>query len=244
MDQLALHQQFQTFDGADVYQKIKRLLDFETNGKFRILDVGSGNGLLGERLFKLGHQVVGLDINRQAAQKSWVKVCDISQSWPVDSSGFDVVVCTDTAEHVYDPAHILAETKRVLKPSGNLIFGVPNHFDLRQRLRMLFGKGIVHWDNIKNKQNAWQYAHIRFFSLADVRRMLIEQGWEIVKAQYNFMGAGIVPARFTPKFLRMFLLKFWPGLFSGKFIFLLRPKGNNTVGKPAQIFIPNTPEGL
>ena len=44
---------------------------------------------------------------------------------PYDSSTFDVVIHSDTLEHVRNPVHALTECRRVLKPNGALCFTVP-----------------------------------------------------------------------------------------------------------------------
>jgi SAM-dependent methyltransferase len=49
---------------------------------------------------------------------------DIHRLPYVDSS-FDLVVHSDTLEHVDNPAHALAECRRVLKPRGALCFTIP-----------------------------------------------------------------------------------------------------------------------
>ncbi len=191
MDQTQLHKELITYGQLDTFEKIKRLINFESGSKFKVLDVGCGQGILDEHLRKLGHEVVGLDIHQELLllPPRYIK-CDINKAWPVEDKCFDLVICTDVPEHMYDPGHVLKESERVLKMNGRLIFGVPNHFDLRQRLRMLVGKGIVHWDCVQYKEEAWTFAHIRFFTLADLHRKFTESGWKILRQQFNFMGGG------------------------------------------------------
>jgi SAM-dependent methyltransferase len=45
--------------------------------------------------------------------------------WPIDDASMDVVLSTETLEHVLDPDAFLAEASRVLKPGGHLIMTVP-----------------------------------------------------------------------------------------------------------------------
>ncbi len=44
---------------------------------------------------------------------------------PYAAGTFDIVVHSDTLEHVENPVHALAECRRVLKPGGALCFTVP-----------------------------------------------------------------------------------------------------------------------
>lgn len=45
--------------------------------------------------------------------------------WPVEDASVDVVLCTETLEHVPDPPVLLAEAARCLRPGGRLILTVP-----------------------------------------------------------------------------------------------------------------------
>ena len=45
--------------------------------------------------------------------------------WPVADRSVDVVLCTETLEHVPDPSAFLAEAARCLKPSGRIVLTVP-----------------------------------------------------------------------------------------------------------------------
>ncbi len=46
-------------------------------------------------------------------------------TWPVEDGSVDVVLATETLEHVRDPQHFLDEARRVLRPHGRLILTVP-----------------------------------------------------------------------------------------------------------------------
>ncbi len=253
MDQTSLHASKTTYRPMNVYEKVKRLFDFEAAGPKKILNVGSGSGILDQFLRDKGYEVVSLDVlpplNGAYLKESDFIKTDINLPWPVERSGFDLVICTDVPEHLYDPMHVLREAKLALKENGKLIFGVPNHFDLRQRLRTLFGNGIVHWDSLQYGETAWLYAHIRFFNLADLKKMFSAAAWQIEKFQFNFMGGGLVPRSLTPNFFRRWLVKKWPALFSGKFIVLAAPRSaqpdlKNTKTEPKFIYLDHTPEGL
>jgi SAM-dependent methyltransferase len=44
---------------------------------------------------------------------------------PYENGMFDIVIHSDTLEHIQNPVHALAECRRVLKPNGALCFTVP-----------------------------------------------------------------------------------------------------------------------
>jgi SAM-dependent methyltransferase len=47
------------------------------------------------------------------------------ETWPVPDAAFDVILCTETLEHVLDPRTVLAEAHRCLRPGGHLLMTVP-----------------------------------------------------------------------------------------------------------------------
>jgi SAM-dependent methyltransferase len=51
---------------------------------------------------------------------------------PVEEASFDAVVCTEVLEHVAEPAVVLAELRRVLRPGGSLLLTVPFVVELHE----------------------------------------------------------------------------------------------------------------
>jgi SAM-dependent methyltransferase len=47
------------------------------------------------------------------------------ERWPVPDGSMDVVLATETLEHVPEPAVFLAEARRVLRPGGRIVLTVP-----------------------------------------------------------------------------------------------------------------------
>ena len=55
-------------------------------------------------------------------------VCDLSQI-PVAENKYDMVICTQTLEHIPEPKKVLKEFYRILKPGGKLLLSVPLFYE-------------------------------------------------------------------------------------------------------------------
>jgi SAM-dependent methyltransferase len=177
--QLDLDERGNTFAKiADVWQ--------ETKTQMRILDIGCGAGSVCEQAVQMGHLVYGLDIMQEAVRRADQKglkarVHDVNQGLPFEDRYFDCILALDILEHLFDPLALLHEIRRVLAGDGYAIIFLPLHFDLRQRLRMLNGKGIVLYEHLEYNPNyvAWRYFHVRFFTLQEAQDFVAIGGFRI-----------------------------------------------------------------
>lgn len=97
----------------------------------KVLDAGCGEGHLIEKLNKKNFYY-GVDITDIALQKA-KKRCPHAEFYKMDLSKidfndgfFDVVICTEVLEHIFDYKKVINELKRVLKKDGYLILTFPN----------------------------------------------------------------------------------------------------------------------
>jgi 2-polyprenyl-6-hydroxyphenyl methylase / 3-demethylubiquinone-9 3-methyltransferase len=101
-----------------------------------IIDVGCGGGLMAEEIAQLGAAVVGVDPSaasiataRAHATGSGLEIdyrIGSGEHLPAADGCADVVYCVDVLEHVADLDAVIAETARVLKPSGLYLFDTIN----------------------------------------------------------------------------------------------------------------------
>ncbi len=240
------HQENICFDYPASLKKIERVFDFNRS-KLKILDLGCGDGRLSAELIEKGHEVSGVDVSSEGIEAARLKginaiKADMEEKLPFPDSCFDAVLLLDTLEHLYDQEGIIREVHRVLKDDGKLIISYPNHFDLRNRLNMLFGGGMIHWSHKKYENvHAWSYGHIRFLLYRELAELLGTCGFYPKKIQFNFMAGGLIPRRLTPSVFRKIILKFWPQLFTGKYVLLADKKKEGT---KERIFVSSTPEGM
>jgi ubiquinone/menaquinone biosynthesis C-methylase UbiE len=71
--------------------------------------------------------------------KVWETNLD-SEDIPVMSAYYDLVVCSEVFEHIYDVNHLLREVNRLLKRTGIGLLTVPNVCYWRYRLDILLGR--------------------------------------------------------------------------------------------------------
>lgn len=121
----------------DDHQRIRHMLNFaKLPGDLRILDIGTGIGLLPLLLAEDGaKQLVGIDIspemleqaeylrlsrNNEAATRVTFRLAP-AHALPFREESFDAVTCRLVLNHVRRPERIVKEIVRVLRPGGILI---------------------------------------------------------------------------------------------------------------------------
>lgn len=138
----------------------------------RLLEVGCGNGSMLEYLASLGWRVKGLDIDPQAVESARrrgldVTVGSLEQSNCADNQ-FDAVIMSHVIEHVPDPAGLVAECRRVLKPGGMLSLVTPNVESYGSRF---FGRSWLHLDPPR---------HLNLFTIRALRNLTRAAGFSEV----------------------------------------------------------------
>lgn len=122
-----------TYFGIPVYKPIQE-------GQ-RMLDIGSGSGIILKLYQEKGWEVTGLDFNEdvvEALRKKGLNcVRGDASSPPFEEGTFDVIVASQVLEHLYEPVNALKNWISLLSNGGRLFLGLPN-FDSISRI--LFNK--------------------------------------------------------------------------------------------------------
>jgi len=113
----------------------------------RFLDVGCGDGTITMMLAKAmkAVEVRGIEISSRGGSLARsrgidVVVCDAEEGkWPFPDGYFDTVYCGELVEHVFEPAHVLAEIHRVLRVGGVCLLTTPNLASWYNRLVLVLG---------------------------------------------------------------------------------------------------------
>ncbi len=151
-----------------------------------ILDVGCGTAWLADHFA----DYTGIDGSPEAVAAARAKgreilLADVGERLPFDDARFDGVVLKDLLEHVADPAAVVGEAFRVLKPGGLVFASSPD----AQRWA---------WDD---------YTHRRPFTRRSFRLLFSDHGFEVGRLGYESVmpGTGIV-SRYTSRKRRPRLL--------------------------------------
>lgn len=141
----------------------------------RLLDIGCGEGLLAiltkdnyKEFFGVDISLVALEMAKSRGVQPLCVDIDV-QPLPFPDNCFDCVVSLDVIEHVFDPLHLLSESKRVLATGGSLIISTPNirHWTHLMQL-VLRGRFPRTSGDVKGVDGG----HIHYFTYADIVGLL------------------------------------------------------------------------
>lgn len=151
----------------------------------RILDVGCGQGMFGQRLKEtLDAEVWGVElvpsIAEGARQRLDRVLCgDILQQFDqVPDASFDCAVFNDVLEHLIDPYKVLLAVKKKLTHRGVVVCSIPNIryfrnlFDIAVRGEFRYQEG-----GILDK------THLRFFTKKSIAEMFESLGYRILRLE-------------------------------------------------------------
>lgn len=168
------------YDSKNVFKKlfswllVKNFMIVVPKGKKgRLLDIGCGSGEFLNQMKNFGWEVFGVEINQESVDmgnKQGLNIfCGELGGADFPQNYFDVVVLSQTLEHVYSPGTYLEKICRILKEGGLLIIGVPNIDCLEIQI---FGRSCHILDVPR---------HLHFFTVSSLRRYLEKYEFEVEK---------------------------------------------------------------
>jgi ubiquinone/menaquinone biosynthesis C-methylase UbiE len=162
------------------------LASIKTDGP--IMEIGCGAGLLLQHLADWKQVKIGLDVNLQALRflterfkemdvpESFSPICSDGSSMPFKDDSFGGLLLSEVIEHLYEPARVMKEAFRVLKPGGWCYLTTPNYksfwpwmekaLDLLRLTPPIAGVQHVSQFNFQSLQNlvmAWETRKITSF---------------------------------------------------------------------------------
>ena len=187
----------------------------------RVLDIGCGAGFLANALAREGHEVTGIDASGESlvvgARHDETRTVRYERgdalALPYPTASFDVVCAMDFLEHVEDPAAVVAEASRMLRPGGLFFFHTFN----RNPLAWLIVIKGVEWF-VKNTPPDMHVLRL-FVKPAELRAMCATSGLDVrelrgtapvvlSRAFWAMLATGSVRSDFRFEFTRFTLLAY------------------------------------
>jgi 2-polyprenyl-6-hydroxyphenyl methylase/3-demethylubiquinone-9 3-methyltransferase len=112
-----------------------------------LVDLGCGAGVLAPRVAPLGYHHVGVDLVgvslRQAREHGVTPVLADVARLPLADGCADAVSAGEILEHVTDPARVIAEACRILRPGGTLVLDTINKTAVARFVAVGLGERVV-----------------------------------------------------------------------------------------------------
>lgn len=195
------------------YGIVKRLRVIEEwlaplGGQLRILDFGCGTGehVTGP-LAQSGYQVVGFDSHEasiaEARRRFPLPNLEFTTTSITDQR-FDAIICSEVLEHLEQPAKLLIELSRLLRPGGVLVVTTPNGLGSYEMLcsleRFLTRTGIHGFFRrllSREPESASglgflnrESVHAQFFRRKELEKMFQRTGFEVIDRRARTLFCG------------------------------------------------------
>jgi 2-polyprenyl-6-hydroxyphenyl methylase/3-demethylubiquinone-9 3-methyltransferase len=148
----------------------------------KLFELGCGNGFTAHRLAGLGYRVTAIDPSESGIAQARAAYPQINLfNWSAyddlatEFEQFPVVVSFEVIEHCYDPRRFSRTMYNLLEPGGVGILSTPYHGYLKNLALALTGRLDSHFTAL------WDGGHIKFFSIATLRRLLEETGFKHIE---------------------------------------------------------------
>ncbi|MDQ5857201.1 MAG: class I SAM-dependent methyltransferase [Acidobacteriota bacterium] len=197
---------------------------FAMPASLRLLDLGAAGGHLGRAVRSRCSYLAGVEPDRslpdsaRAGYDDW-RVVDAFEAGDWEEP-FDVVVCADVLEHLSSPAAMLGRIRGWLRPGGILLASIPNIANVSIRASLLMGRFEY------TQRGILDGTHVSFYTRATGRRLLEENGFQVVVAEptampYELAWPALSRGPFTgvARAFAQGTARAWPTLFGYQFVF-------------------------
>lgn len=191
----------------DFYELLKKNYNLK---KWHVLEFGVGHGWNLPQIVKYFGKITGVDVTPIAIAESkqygfknvTLKVVE-GEKLPFPKNCFNLIVATETLEHVQDLAITARELKRITKPGGFILVSVPVYLNLRgiskKIMEAILGEGT--WEPARSHPGGYE----RFLTPEKIRSYFKDYKiWYIRGADYGTAWTlpmvPIYPQKFAPFF--------------------------------------------
>lgn len=199
------------------------------------LNLGCSTGIIDEYLAGHVASMTGVDIDEPAIELASSRRSAPNVEFHIDDAmrlsfadaSFDIVICSQVYEHVPDPARMMGEIYRVLRPGGVCYFAATNRWALVEKhhklpfLSWLPSSMADRYIRLLGRGDAYYERHLGYGPLSRlVSRFRVEDCTEkILAAPNRYAVAYMVRGRLQP-FVARVMLKYFRALFPG-YVWLL-----------------------
>lgn len=134
-----------------------------------VIDVSAGTGYIAHLFEETGAVVKLYDLfpeeNKYATAKC--ERIDLLKELPIESHTADLVICSETIEHLPNQHFFFSEVSRILKTDGHFILTTPNSSSLRSRFSQFIMESEHYSNPAPNELNAfvsWDGSHNGYFN--------------------------------------------------------------------------------
>jgi 2-polyprenyl-3-methyl-5-hydroxy-6-metoxy-1,4-benzoquinol methylase len=171
-----------TWANAYLWPVLKDILAQQIFSPRRAFDLGCGSGATANMLSDLGFDVTGVDLSetgitlgRQSFPHLKLHIGNVYDDLAEIYGQFPLVVSLEVIEHCYDPRRFAKTFYDLISVGGLGVLSTPYHGYVKNLALALTGK----WD--KHLTVLWPGGHIKFFSPATLRSLLVEAGFKGIR---------------------------------------------------------------
>ena len=152
----------------------------------RVLDLGTGSGVLGRHLKSAQAcrvDGVTLSAQEQATASAWyerLERLDLEDAnWPGRFAGqrYDFIVCADVLEHLREPERVVQACRQMLQPGGWLLVSIPNVAYAGMTASLMHGEWPAGTEGLLDR------THLHFYTRQSFTRMLVQEGWRVDRVE-------------------------------------------------------------
>jgi len=150
-----------------------------------VLDIGPGDGTMLAQIPKKWNKYA-VDIVSRKIEGVEFKRADMNEEeLPFEDSTFDLVICTEVIEHLWNPDNLLYQINKKMRLGGHLLLSTPNLTGLSSRIQCLMGR----IPGVQSQAISLAYApgnHVRCYNPDSLKFLLKLYGFKFLE----FKGAG------------------------------------------------------
>jgi SAM-dependent methyltransferase len=175
---------FRAWFHSSRFEKLTRFVAKHYRPGMRIADLGCGNCMW--NIHEL--PVTGVDMNEK--MMDWAKrhhrlkeyrVCDNLGKTGLPAKSFDLIIMSETLEHLLNLPETLGEVRRLLKDDGTFLVTVPYDIFLGPFF-ILFNINCLYQGYVKGSTyHKYRCGHVNHFSISRLRNLLAANGFQMRK---------------------------------------------------------------